>query len=196
VNSEINSEVNMPSIADELSKLQRLYADGVLTEAEFGQAKAQVLAGQAQAGAHAGAHAGAALTDQQWQEQRYHNELARIDREWELEQKEYMVYSRVGPQIPKRDDLSIFQWIPSVFGAVFIVIGLLGLFSAASGEWRTSPWPVYFIPIFMGGFVVWFVWTISNDYKNKADAYQAAYRHYHQRRSEVRHPQSLSFKQE
>jgi hypothetical protein len=187
----MNAEINtMPSLADELNKLQRLRQDGVLTEAEFAQAKAQVLAGLASTQANASANAQASASDQHWQEQRYHNELARIDREWELEQKEHMLHTRVGPQTPKNNDGEVPKWVFTGFGTIIALVGFLGLISMifTPNYSRSNVILIYFIPIIFGGLVIWSGWAISKYHKAKADAYQAAYQRYQQRRSEVIRP--------
>lgn len=79
------------SLADELHKLEALRRAGTLTDAEFAQAKALLLAGQPAPGQTLGQQ----LTDQ-LAEMQYQNELARIDREWANERESYYVTGRHG----------------------------------------------------------------------------------------------------
>ena len=77
------------SLADELTKLEELRRSGALTDAEFGQAKAALLA----------APAGNGATDNlaaQLGEVRFQNELARVDREWGIEKEKYKLTGRYG----------------------------------------------------------------------------------------------------
>src|SRR5262245_42739651 len=100
------------SIADELSKLEDLRRRGVLSEPEFAQAKASVLAGTS---APADSPLAEHLADQ-LAEVRYQNELAQIDREWEIERQNYLVADRRG-----------VRHIPTT-GASLASAGLVGVF--------------------------------------------------------------------
>src|ERR671923_326531 len=79
-------------LADELRKLQDLHASGALTDEEFAAAKARVLAGEP-AGT---GPADEGVMREQLDELRLQNEVARLDREWELERERYMVAGRYG----------------------------------------------------------------------------------------------------
>src|SRR5687768_11739867 len=81
------------SIADELSKLEDLRRRGVLNESEFEKAKAAVLAGGA---APAGDAPVVEHLSAQLAEVRYQNELARLDREWEIDREQYMITTKYG----------------------------------------------------------------------------------------------------
>ena len=89
------------SIADELLKLHTLHKEGMLTDEELERAKASLLADPS------GPAAG------QLKEIRRQNEVAQLDREWQIERERYMVYGRYGSRyIPNR--------ITSVIGGVLI----------------------------------------------------------------------------
>src|SRR5438045_1929994 len=81
-------EITM-SLVDELQRLDELHQNGSLTDAEFAQAKANLLAKPSDSGHHQ-------QMAEQLQEVRYHNELARIDREWEMERQQYLITTKYG----------------------------------------------------------------------------------------------------
>src|SRR5262245_35284278 len=74
-------------LADELQKLEELRQRGTLTEEEFVQAKQSLLSG---AGDAMSAHL---------DEIKYQNELARVDREWEIEREQYLITTRYGQRV-------------------------------------------------------------------------------------------------
>jgi hypothetical protein len=78
------------TLADELKKLEELRWNGTLSDAEFAQAKAALLAKLEQSAE------GAAGLGEQLAEIRYQNELARLDREWESEKEKYVLTGRHG----------------------------------------------------------------------------------------------------
>ncbi len=73
----------MNHLSDEIIRLQELHASGVLTDDEFARAKAAVIA--------QGDDASDSLS-----QIRFESELARVDREWELERETYMVTGKYG----------------------------------------------------------------------------------------------------
>ena len=79
-------------IADELQKLEQLRRSGTLTDAEFVQAKAVLLTNPP---VPTNVQIGSILEDQ-LAEVRYHNELARIDREWEIQRRQFQMVGRYG----------------------------------------------------------------------------------------------------
>ena len=96
------------SIADEIRKLQELHQAGALTDAEFAQAKARVLAGQP------GKAQGDELRDE-LAELRRQRALDRLDREWDHERERYMVTSCYGN-----------RYTPSKTNAVVMAVGIIG----------------------------------------------------------------------
>jgi hypothetical protein len=82
------------SLADELAKLEALRRSGALTEAEFAKAKAAIL--------HTPSATPAETTlGQHMADIKQEHELARIDREWEIERQQYLIVDRFGRrQIP------------------------------------------------------------------------------------------------
>jgi hypothetical protein len=104
------------NLIEELDKLQQLHRSGALTDDEFAAAKAQVLRQGAPSPASAIGVAGHlhVITHQ--------NELAQLDREWELARESYMVTGKHG-----------HRYIPTQAGSVVVgvVIGLFGAFWTA-----------------------------------------------------------------
>jgi hypothetical protein len=79
-------------IADELEKLEQLRTRGTLTDAEFAQAKNLLLAAPLEG---VDPQLGTLLHDQMADVQ-YQNELARIDREWESQRRQFQIVNRYG----------------------------------------------------------------------------------------------------
>jgi hypothetical protein len=80
------------SIADELTKLEELRRSGALSDVEFAKAKAALLSGSSgQTEQPLAQH-----LSEQLAEVKHQNELARIDREWEIEQAQYLIVDRYG----------------------------------------------------------------------------------------------------
>lgn len=100
-------------LIDELDKLSKLHASGALTDDEFAAAKAKVIEGHA-----AGQPASTGIEDQLLVIAQQ-NEVAELDREWEIARKSYMVPGKYG-----------HRHIPSQVGSVVVgvVIGLFGVF--------------------------------------------------------------------
>src|SRR4051794_19655712 len=100
------------SLADELLKLNRLHREGMLTDEEFERAKAAVLVAPL-------AHPAADQLD----EIRHQNEVAQLDREWQLERDRYMVVGRYGGRyIPNRATSLIGGVVFAGFGTVWTVM--------------------------------------------------------------------------
>ena len=92
------------SLADELKKLEELRWNGTLTDEEFAQAKAVLLAALEEELEAPDAHANPKLAEH-LAEVRYQNELTRIDREWEIEKEQYMITAKGGHRyIPTRGE--------------------------------------------------------------------------------------------
>ena len=102
-------------IADELQKLSELLKNGTLTNEEFAQAKIRLLAEPA---TKPTVEVSEFLEDQ-LTEVRYQNELARIDREWEIERRQYQVVGRFGRSFTPTIGTGI---------ATAVVGGIFGLF--------------------------------------------------------------------
>src|SRR4051794_21535805 len=168
------------SLADDLTKLEELRRTGALTDAEFAQAKAQLLAG----GAAPAGDAVAEKLGEQLAETRYQNELERIDREWQIEREKYMVPDRFGR-----------RHVPTVGGGLTgaVVIGVFGVFwtimafSITSGAPDEGPFGLVkvFFPLFGVVFTVFGVY-MGIQAAGKAEAYNRAFAAYQARRAGVK----------
>jgi hypothetical protein len=161
------------NIADELRKLQDLHRAGALTDEEFATAKAAVLAG----GSGGSEAAGEGTMREELEEIKLQNEVARLDREWEMERQHYMVAGRYGSQyVPSRG--------MSVLGGVFFAgFGLIWIVMAASmGGGFGGGFDLF--PLFGVLFILFGVGTSIYSY-TKATQYEEAYQAYQRRRAEV-----------
>src|SRR5262249_55465495 len=114
------------SLADDLAKLDELRRNGALNDAEFEKAKATLLEGSPLPTEDAAA--GLA-------ELRKQNELARIDREWEKEQQQYLLRNRYGyRQMPTTALGAAMAIVGGGFGFLwaFLAMSLMGFVSAGA----------------------------------------------------------------
>jgi hypothetical protein len=156
------------NLVDELRKLQELHQSGALTDDEFAAAKAAVLA--------KGAEGGEIGNDQgvqsRLEEIKLQNEIARLDREWQLERERYMVTGRFGQR-------SVPSQFTSVLGGLVIVgFGIVWTSMAASMG----------APGFFPMFGVIFICTglgMSIYSFTKAGEYDRAFESYKRRRSRL-----------
>ena len=155
------------TISDELHKLDQLRRNGTISNDEFEIAKRKVLEGSQDD----------ARSDH-LEEIRAQNELAQLDREWELERENYMVVGKYGRKhIPGK--------VSSVLGGFFIVgFGIFWTVMAASmtgfgGAGVLSIFPLFgvlFILFGAGMSIVAFI---------KAGQYEEAQKRYQRRRQEI-----------
>lgn len=105
-------------IADELQKLDELRRDGTLTDDEFAKAKTRLLESPPPV-VNVGLAASSPLVEEQLTEVRLQNELARVDREWEIERRKYEIVGRRGR-----------VFVPTVGAGIStaVVGGLFGVF--------------------------------------------------------------------
>ena len=154
------------SIADELAKLQDLYRRNALSEEEYAAAKAAVSDDDSPStGADPAMHA-------HLEEMQFQNDVARLDREWELERENYMVAGRYGGRhIPSAG--------VSILGGVFV--GAFGIFWTIMASSMGAP---VFFPIF-GVLFVLFGIGMSIYSVTKATGYRAAHEQYRARRAKL-----------
>jgi Short C-terminal domain len=108
------------SIADELRKLGELHRSGALTDEEFATAKARVLADQGQ---DAPADSQQEALREQLGELKRENELARLDREWQLERERYQMTGRYGARyMPTKASGIVMGVVTAGFGVVWTVM--------------------------------------------------------------------------
>lgn len=149
------------SIADEIEQLQHLHQTGALSDAEFADAKAAVLARGAlntPTALDEGMHASLAALQQQ-------QVLLRVDQDWQVEREAYLIRGR----IPTKTDA---LWM----GAVLLVLGLCGICAAAG-------LPSIMIQIGLVAFAS--SGGLGGYYWYKASAYEVAEARYLGRRSQA-----------
>lgn len=158
------------SIADELTKLEALRRSGALSDTEFGRAKEAVLSG----GAAPRGDAVDALRDEA--------ELARIDREWQIERENYLVTGRNGwgRHVPTTWEGLLTAVVGGAFGLFWTVMAV-GITSGAPDEGPFAVAKVFF-PLFGVVFVVgaigYGVFVCA-----RARQYEAAHEQYRARRA-------------
>lgn len=163
-----NAEVTPLNIADELRKLQDLHRSGALTDAEFAAAKTAVLA----QGTTSDTASLEQATQAQLQEIQLQNEVARLDREWQLEREQYMVAGRYGQRYIPSQGMSVLGGIAIVgFGIVWTAMA-------------SSMGAPGFFPLFGVLFILFGV-GVSIYSCTKASEYDQAYRQYRHRRSQL-----------
>ena len=169
------------SLADDLAKLEELRRGGALSESEFSRAKAALLA-DAAGGAKPSAteeHLAGHLA-----EIHYQNELARIDREWEIERQQYLIPDRWGRRIVPTPGMGIgIALVGGVFGVIWTVMAVAITGSAPD----VGPFSVAKVAFPLFG-VVFIVAAIGFGlYAHaRASKYQAAFAAYQERRAAVK----------
>jgi hypothetical protein len=174
------------SIVEELARLEELHRRGALSEAEYAQAKALLLAGGAPPAPSPGEPLAAQLA-----EVRLQNELARLDREWEIEREQYMLTNRYGQRsIPTAGQASMMGFIVVGFGILWTIGATVMAVSSSSflanhpltsGPEVIFPW---LFPCFGIVFIAFGI-MMSLRTRRQADAYQRAYQNYQARRAQV-----------
>ena len=168
------------SIADELTKLEDLRRNGTLSEAEFAKAKELLLNSpppppQEPLVQHLA---------QQQAEIKHQNELARIDREWEMQKQQYYVTTRYGVRQLPTTGMGIGI---AVIGGVFGVFWTIMAIAITSGAPDVGPFAIVkiifplFGVLFTGAAIVFGI--VCNI---RAKKYQEAYEAYQRRRQQVR----------
>jgi hypothetical protein len=156
-------------LADELRKLEELHRARSLTDEEFARAKAAVLAdsGTPPAGA----------LGEQLAELRRENEVARLDREWEQERRQYLVAGRYGRSYEPTPGMSILSGV--------LVVGFGVLWTAMTAGLMGGPGGGFgFFPLFGVVFIVVGL-AVSVASYGKAVRYRQAYEAYQERRQQL-----------
>jgi hypothetical protein len=172
------------SLVDELAKLEELRRTGALSDAEFAQAKTALLGG---ATAVSEQELGEHLADQ-LAEVKYQNELARIDREWQMEREQYLIHGEDGRgHVPTPGMSLVGAVVMGVFGIGWTIMAS-SMFSGAPNE---GPFQVFSLlfPLFGVLFTCFGVYVGVNAY-SKAQKYQEAYAAYQARRARVKPEQA------
>lgn len=151
------------SLSDEIERLQRLRQSGALTDEEFARAKAAVL----DAGLEPDSAASEHLERIEWQ-----NELARLDREWDMEREQYMSTTKYGKRYVPTEGGSIGA------AAFFIICG--GFWTAGAASIGAPGFFLLFGVLFMALGAGAGISSFS-----KAGAHRAAHERYQQHRAEL-----------
>lgn len=166
-------------LADELQKLEQLHRSGSLSDEEFAKAKAALLANPS---TPADQHVSQHLSDQ-LAEVRYQNELTRIDREWQIEQQQYLVGDRYGRrQIPTAGMGIGTAVVGGVFGLIWTVMAVSITGSGPDfGPFAISKvvFPLFGV-VFIAAAIGWGMYCHA-----RAQKYEEALRAYQARRSKV-----------
>jgi hypothetical protein len=163
------------NISDEIRKLQELHDRGALTDDEFTQAKAAVLAG---ASRPADSEDGQQVVNAQLDVLRIQNQIAQLDREWEIESQQYMMSGRYGQQYRPS------KWIGLLIGLMAVVGGgiwTVTAFSMSSGLER-APGAFSLFPFFGLVFIAFGVGIGVYTFV-QANRYEEAYARYQARRT-------------
>ena len=172
------------SVAEEIKKLEELRWNGTLTDDEFARAKAALLARMDDAPEPARDGETGEKLAAHLAEVRYQNELARIDREWEIEREQYTVRGKHGLRhIPT----TTMGYGAAAVGGVFGVIWTLMAISITSGGPDFGPFsiakvvfPVIGVAVTIGA-VAYGIHCV-----NKAEGYKKALAAYQARRAAVK----------
>ena len=154
-------------ISDELQKLDELRRSGVLSYAEFEIAKRRVLEGR-QDTTH----------DQYLEDIKAQNQLAQLDREWELEREQYMIANKYGRYIPDKTSSVILGIALTGVGIAWTLFtGSLVFLSQTGFLFSIFPlFGVFWTLLAVGGSIYQFM---------KAEEYQKAYERYQSRRQKL-----------
>jgi hypothetical protein len=162
------------NISEELEKLQKLHESGFLTDNELARAKARVLGEEVNGAVEpvplkAGEDS---LVADHLEQIRWQNELEQLDREWEMERRNYLVSDKYGrTSIPTEGG--------SLAGA--LVIGGFGLAWSIGAASIGAPG---IFPLFGILFIVFGVWSCIVSF-GKAGDHQEALARYQKRRAEL-----------
>lgn len=155
------------SLSDEIERLQRLRQSGALTDEEFARAKAAVLDASLDARPEP-----SPASEEHLRQIELQNELARLDREWDMEREQYMSTTKYGEKyVPTEGG--------SIGGAVFSVLvggGWTAFASSIGAPWFFS---IFGVLVMVAGVAS----AISS--LPKVDGYKQAHERYLQRRAQL-----------
>jgi hypothetical protein len=160
------------SIADELHKLQELHQSGALTDDEFAQAKARVLAAQSRG--TEGEPADATLREHLSELQR-ENELARLDREWDRQREQYQVAGRYGYRYTPSKAGSMITGLIAIGGGTLWTVMAVTMIGGMGG-------PGALFPLFGVLFILFGIGIALFSFM-RANQYEQAYQRYQRRRA-------------
>jgi hypothetical protein len=176
------------SLADDLQKLEELHRNGSLNASEFAQAKAALLANpNAPVDGQLGQHLSDQLADV-----RYQNELAQIDRQWQIEQQRYLIADRYGRRHVPTPGMGIGG---AVVGGIFGVFWTIMAFAITGSAPDAGPFPIVkvvfplFGVLFTGAAIGYGIYCY-----NRAQQYQQAFQAYQARREAFRQGEDTSIR--
>jgi hypothetical protein len=150
------------SVSDEIQKLDQLRRDGTLTFEEFEIAKRQVLGGSFDGAG-----------SRHLEDLKAQNEVAQLDREWELARDDFMITGNHGAKhVPRK--------VSSVLGGVVVVA--FGIFWTSMAA--TIPGPGRLVSLFGFVFILFGVGLSIRNFM-KAGQYEEAQGRYKRRRKEL-----------
>lgn len=159
----------MMSISEELQKLSELYQAGTLTREEFEVAKRKVLESPQSTYSPA--------EQDQLEAIMLQNQIAQLDRQWEIERNDYMIRGQHGHSYIPGKTTSILG------GGVVVIFGIFWTFMAASISSRT-PGPTSVFPLF-GILFIFFGIGVSIYAFMKAEQHDAAKKRYQRKRQQL-----------
>jgi hypothetical protein len=152
----------MTRITDELERIHRLLDSGALTLAEYEQAKAEILAEPSDLD-----RSNSIMLEARMLKLEADNALLRVDQNWEMERRKYLIRSSMGAYEPTRE-AAFISWFGST---IFVVMGLFILWT------RVSVGGILAVTVGVG----WGIYVY-----NKVIEFEAAQAAYRQMRSDLR----------
>lgn len=168
-------------IADELQKLDELHRNGTLTDEEFAQAKTRLLTEPA---AQANPPIGSFL-EEQLANVSYQNDLARLDREWDIERRQYEVVGRYGRRYIPTTGTAFASALVGLFGVIFTGIAIVG--SKAIGQFGLMHPPNQWVEFVLPGIgIVFTLIAIGSSFNQflRSQNCSSGYARYQARRQE------------
>lgn len=171
------------SLVDELTKLEDLRRRGVLSDTEFNTAKQRLLNGPGTIPAtNGGANIDQHLANH-LDEIKYQNDIAALDREWEIESRTYMTTDRYGrSHVPTAGMARGLMIAGPIFGGLWLTMAI----AITSGAPDIGPFSIakYVFPLF-GVFFIAGSLAFGVYLKKRARQYQDAFARYKQRRQQL-----------
>jgi len=159
----------MSNLAEQLRQISELHASGSLNDAEFGAAKARLLGESTPP-----QNTLTALLALQ-------NEVASLDRQWQIEREKYKVNGRYNSSIPKPGDGAKSGVGIVIFGGIWTAVATFIAIGATSAG---APAIFWVLPAF-GVFVIFAGLSQSGEITRKADDYKQAEAVYKAKRAQL-----------
>ena len=159
----------MSDFVEQLNQLSELHARGSLSNAEFETAKARLLGGVS--------------TPTDTSILALQNDLAALDRQWNIEREKYKVAGRYNSSIPEPGDGAKAGLAITIFG-VFWTLGATAMAIGATTQGVPAPMALFFwfFPIF-GVFFIVSGLNKGREMTSKTEAYKRAEAEYQSKRA-------------